>query len=128
MCTSGILALLSVSILLIPVLLGAVCLVVVLQFGLPHILFCPVLKVCGYLSLPFHLLPHSQNRAMYQTYAHASDIAAFIPSVAVRSMTNDVFTKDDLLLGRRNLSLGEITLAPHTAISTANNPCSSVGL
>ena len=45
-----------------------------------------------------------ENRAWYQTYAHALDIAAF----SFRSMTNDVFTEDDLL-GRRDLSLGGIT-------------------
>ena len=31
----------------------------------------------------------------YQTYAHALDNAVFIPSVTVKSMTNDVFTEDD---------------------------------
>ena len=49
-----------------------------------------------------------ENRAWYQTYAHALDIAAFIPSVTLRSMTNDVFTEDDLL-GRRFVNLGGIT-------------------
>ena len=44
-------------------------------------------------------------------YVNALDIAAFIPTVTVRSMTNDVFTEDDLL-GRRDLSLGGITPAP----------------
>ena len=45
----------------------------------------------------------AENRAWYQTYAHALDIAAFIPSVTIRLMANDVFTEDDLL-GRRDLS------------------------
>ena len=36
------------------------------------------------------------------TFAQALDITAFIPSVAVRSMTNDVFTEDDLM-GRCDL-------------------------
>ena len=49
----------------------------------------------------------------YQTYAHALDIAAIIPSVTVKSMTNDVFTGDDLL-GRPDFSLGGITPAPQT--------------
>ena len=34
-----------------------------------------------------------ENRAWYQMYAHALDIAAFIPSVTVRSMTIDVLQK-----------------------------------
>ena len=41
-------------------------------------------------------------------YAHELDIAAFIPSITIRSMTNDVFTEGDVL-GRRELSLGGIT-------------------
>ena len=56
------------------------------------------------------------------------DIAAFILSVTVRFMTNDVFTEDDLL-GRRDLSYGGITSASQTATSTSNhNHISSVGL
>ena len=43
----------------------------------------------------------AKNRAWYQTYAHALDIAACIPSTTIRSLTNDVFTEDDLL-GRRD--------------------------
>ena len=34
-----------------------------------------------------------KNRALYQMYVHELDIAAFIPSVTVRSMTNDVLQK-----------------------------------
>ena len=38
-----------------------------------------------------------KKRAWYQMHTHALDIASFIPSVTVSSMTNDVFTEDDLL-------------------------------
>ena len=69
----------------------------------------------------------AENRAWYQTYAHALDIVAFIPSVTIRLMTNDAFTEDDLL-GRRDLSLGGITPAPHTATCAANHNCSNFGL
>ena len=58
---------------------------------------------------------------------HALDIAAFIPSVTVKSMTNEVFTEDDLLV-IPDLSLGGITPAPQTATCTANHHCSSFGL
>ena len=68
----------------------------------------------------------AENRAWYQMYSHALDIAAFIPSITIRSMTNDIFTEDDLL-GRRELSLGGITPASQTATGTANHHCSSVG-
>ena len=79
------------------------------------------------MDLAFVLRLRTENGAWYQTYAHALDTAAFIPSVTVRSMTNDVFTEDDLLR-RRDLSLGGITPAPQTATCTANHHCSSVGL
>ena len=68
-----------------------------------------------------------ENRAWHPTYAHALDIVAFIPQVTVRSMTNDVFTEDDLT-GRRDMSLDGITPAPQTATCSANHHCSSVGL
>ena len=35
----------------------------------------------------------AENRAWYQMYAHALDIAAFIPSITIRSMTNDLLQK-----------------------------------
>ena len=62
-----------------------------------------------------------------QTYSHALDTAAFIPSVIVRLMTNDAFKEDDLLR-RHDLSLIGITHAPLTATCTANHHCSSFGL
>ena len=57
-------------------------------------------------------------------HAHALDITTFILSVTVRVMTNDVFTKDDLL-GRLDLSLGGITPASQIATSTSNQHISS---
>ena len=78
-------------------------------------------------SYPGSINVGAENRAWYQTYSHALDIAVFIPSVSIRSMTNDVITEDDLL-GRRDLSLGGITPAPQTATCTANHLCSSIGL
>ena len=62
-----------------------------------------------------------------EEYVLALDIAAFIHFVTVRSMTNDVFTKDDLL-ERHELSSGGITPAPQTVTCTANHHRSSVGL
>ena len=44
-------------------------------------------------SYPSSINTGVDNRAWYQTYVHALDIAAFIPSVTIRSMTNDVFTE-----------------------------------
>ena len=66
-----------------------------------------------------------EYRAWYQTYAHALDIAVLIPSVTVRSMTNDVFT-EDYVLGRHDLSLGGISPAPQTVTCTANNHCQAL--
>ena len=63
---------------------------------------------------------------MYQMYSHALDIAAFIPLVTIRTITNDIFTEDDLQ-GKRDLNLGGIIPAPQTVTCTANHHCSSVG-
>ena len=78
-------------------------------------------------SYPGSIKAGAENRAWFQTYAHALDIAAFIPPVTVKSTTNDLFTEDDLL-GRPDLSLGGITPAPQTTTCTVNHYSSSFGL
>ena len=58
-------------------------------------------------------------RSWNQAYTHVLDKTSFtIPSVTVRTMTNDIFAEDDLL-GRRDLSLSRITPAAQTATYTA---------
>ena len=77
------------------------------------------------VSYPGSINAGAENRAWYEMYSHALDIAAFISSVTIRVMTNDVFTEDNLL-GRRDLSLGGITPGPQTTTCTVNHHCSSV--
>ena len=45
------------------------------------------------------LVPGEENRAWYQMYAHALDIASFIHFVPVISMTNDLLIQK-ITLGR----------------------------
>ena len=65
----------------------------------PHFILLILVSLVPRLSIN----AGEENRAWwYQTYVHALDIAAFIPSATIRLMTNDVFAEDDLL-GRCDL-------------------------
>ena len=47
-------------------------------------------------SYPGSIKTGEDNTAWYQMYAHVLNIAAFIPTVSIRTMTNDIFREDDL--------------------------------